>query len=160
MKTKSVISAFLLLFFFVSAFSQSPSFNGEWNINKEKSPVPSNQVYLSKIHFKLKGDSLITTRVYENTEGEQYPFDEKLALNGSESKIVIYEMPRTAKAQKNPDGSIVMDTKTTFYQNGDEADLIAKETWKTDSEGRLVMDFVNQIGGQEFKGTFYYDKVK
>jgi hypothetical protein len=160
MKTKSFVSALLLLFFCISAYSQNPSFNGEWRINKEKSAVPSDQLYLSRINLNLKGDSLLTTRVYESPDGQQYPFDEKIALNGNESKIVIYDMPRAAKAQKNPDGSVVMDTKTTFYGNGGEDNLTAKETWKVNSEGRLVMDFVNQMSGQEFRGTFYYDKVK
>jgi hypothetical protein len=157
MKTKMIALA-LLIFVTIPAFCQNPKFNGEWKINMQKSVVPADQLYLSKISLQFKGDSLLTKRYYQSPDGQEYPFDENFSLDGKEAKIFIYDMPRTAKALKNPDGSIVIETKTTFNNGSGEDNLTAKENWKVDNEGKLIMDFTNQMSGQEFKGIFYYDK--
>lgn len=158
MKTKSLIISVIAFFISISAFSQAPSFNGVWKIDRQKSAVPSDQLFLSKINIKINGDSLYTTRVYEDPNGQEYPFDENFLLNGSESNTVIYEMPRVSKAQKGNDDTIVIDSKTTFNGNGGDESLISKETWKVSPDGVLSMEFTNQMSGQEYKGTFYYNK--
>lgn len=159
MRTKSLIIASLLIVLALPAICQGPAFNGEWKINKEKSTVDYNQLYLSKINITLKGDSIFTTRFYQNPNGEEHPFVENLALNGRENKIIIYDMPRVSKAQKGPDGAILVESKTTFYGDTGEENLVAKETWKTADQGKtLVFDFTNVIMGQEMKGLFYFVK--
>lgn len=155
MKTRSLIATVLLLFIIVPLSAQS--FNGEWKINLQKSTVPSDQLYLAKISMQVKGDSLLTTRYYQSPDGQEYPFLENMSLDGKESKNTIYDMPRVSKAQKGEGGSILVDSKTTFYGNGGEDNLIAKETWKVDKD-TLVLEMINQMAGQEFKGTFYYNK--
>ena len=100
MKTKST-PGFLFILFFISSFSvhaQNTDLTGEWKLNREKTILADNQLFLSKITIQVKGDSLLTTRVYENDNGEEYPFEENLTLDGKDCKIVIYEMPRTSKA--------------------------------------------------------------
>ena len=102
MKTRKIYS-FLILLIFLPAFmasAQKADFSGEWKINKEKLTAVDNQLILSKITIQLKADSLLTTRVYENGMGEEYPFDENLSLDGKECKIVIYDMPRTSTATR------------------------------------------------------------
>jgi len=163
MKTKPTI-IFLLLFIITCSFSalgQKSSFSGDWKINKEKTVLADNQLFLSKVSIKLRNDSLLTVRVYENINGEEYPFDENLSLDGKASKIYIYDMPRSTKATKADDGSIKIESVTTFYGNNGEEDLIAKETWKTDSEGKtLTIAYTNKMSGGEFAGTSYYNKSK
>jgi len=164
MKTKST-PGFLFILFFISSFSvnaQNTDLTGEWKLNREKTILADNQLFLSKITIKVKGDSLLTTRVYENGNGEEYPFDENLTLDGKDCKIVIYEMPRTSKASKvNEDGSIVIESKTTFTGNNGEDNLLAKETWKFDKDTKmLVIDFTNKMSAGEFTGKNYYNKVK
>jgi hypothetical protein len=164
MKTKSILIAFIMLIFLPSLtiFSQKPDFSGEWKLNKEKSAVPDNQLFLSKITIQLKSDSLLTTRVYENGTGEEYPFDENLSLDGKECKITIYDMPRTSTATKtDADGSISIASTTTFTANGGQDDMIAKETWKIENEGQfLTLDFTNKMSGNEVTGKYYYEKSK
>jgi hypothetical protein len=157
MKTKSTLITILFLFFFVSVFSQNADFNGQWKINTTKSAVPTDQLYLSKITFKVKGDSLYTTRVYQSPDGQEYPFEENLTLNGKENKIFIYDMPRVSKAQKGENGAILIESKTTFNGNSGEENLVSKETWKLES-GLMTQTFATQMAGQEFKGTWYYSK--
>jgi len=164
MKTKAIL-LYLFLFtitFSFSAFGQQSNFSGEWKLNKEKTILADNQLFLSKVSINLKSDSLLTIRVYENANGEGYPFEEKLSLDGKESKIVIYNMPRTTRASRsNTDGSIIIESTTTFQGNNGEDNLISKETWKVDSEGKtLTIGFTNKMSGGEIVGINYYIKVK
>ena len=164
MKTKSIFTLLVLIIVTssYSAFGQKTNFSGEWKLNKEKSVLPDNQLYLSRITLHHKNDSLLTTRVYATEYGEEYPFDENLSLNGSESKLVIYDMPRISKASRSKsDGSILIESKTTFYGDSGDQDLVSKETWKVDNSGNnLTIDYVNTIAGNEMKGTNYYDRIK
>jgi len=72
-------------------------------------------------------------------------------------------MPRTTKAiRSKTDGSLIIESTTTFYGNsGEEVNLTAKETWKVDNEGKmLTIDFVNTMSDFETKGINYYNRVK
>lgn len=164
MKTKST-TGILFILFFISSFSlraQNNGLTGEWKLNREKTILADAQLFLSKITIQVKGDSLLTTRVYENGNGEEYPFEENLTLDGKDSKIVIYDMPRTSKASRvNADGSIIIESKTTFTGSNGEDNLLAKETWKVDNESKmLVVDFTNKMSAGEFTGKNYYNKVR
>lgn len=156
MKTKSALSLLILFLVSFPVFSQS-SINGQWTINREKSALPSDQLFLSKIKFEIKGDTLLSTRTYQSPDGQEYPFDEKLTLDGKENKITIFEMPRVSKATKGENGNILIESKTTFYGNGGEENLFAREIWNADGNG-LSMRFTNTMAGQEFTGTFYYNR--
>ncbi len=71
-------------------------------------------------------------------------------------------MPRTTKASRsNTDGSLVIESVTTFYGNNGEENMTANETWKVDAEGKiLTVEFTNKMSGNETVGTNIYDKVK
>ena len=164
MKTKSIFG-FLFILFFIASFSaqaQNSALTGEWKLNREKTVLADNQLFLSNVTIQVKGDSLLTTRVYENGNGEQYPFEENLTLDGKECKMVIYEMPRTSKASRvASDGSILIESKTTFSGSNGQEDLLAKETWKVDNESKmLIIDFTNKMSAGEVTGKSYYNKVK
>lgn len=164
MKTKTIYSILFLIILLPasSIIAQKANFSGEWKINKEKSVLADNQLFLSKITIQHKNDSLLTTRVYENGNGDEYPFDEKLSLDGMASKIVIFEMPRTSKATlSDTDGSIMIASTTTFNSGNGQEDMTANETWKVENEGQnLSFFFTNKMSGNEITGTYYYDKVK
>lgn len=164
MKTKS-ISSILLVLILLPAFTtiaQKPDFSGEWTLNKEKTVLAENQLFISKITIQLKTDSVLTTRVYEAPNGDEFPFDENLSLDGKECKIVIFEMPRTSKATRSDaDGSIMIASTTTFNGQNGEEDMTANETWKVENEGQmLTVAFTNKMSGNEIAGTYYYNKVK
>lgn len=152
---KTILSAAIMLF--AITISAQTTFDGTWKINSNKSNVPTDQLYLSQISIMVRGDSLLTTRTYSDPNGQEYPFQENMTFDGKEAQINIYDMPRVSKAQKGSDGTITVDSKTTFNGGGDS--LVAKETWKSDGS-TLSIDQVIQMAGQEFKGIFLYDKVK
>jgi hypothetical protein len=164
MKTKTILIAFALLFFLPSLtiYAQKADFSGEWKLNKEKTSLAENQLFLSGITIQIKSDSLLTTRVYENGNGEEYPFEENLSLDGKEYKIVIFDMPRTSKATRSDsDSSLMIASTTTFIGNNGQEDMTAKETWKIDNEGKtLTLEFTNKMPGKEITGIYYYNKVK
>jgi len=161
MKTRSILIAAVLVLL-VSSFTasaQNGNFTGEWKLNTEKTVLPGDQLYLLKITVKQDGNNLLTTRVYSNSNGEEYPFEENLTLDGKECKITIYEMPRVSKATKAADGSIAIESVTTFNANGSEENLVANEVWKMDKDN-LTIDVTNKMMGNEIKGVTYYNKVK
>ncbi|MCX6253146.1 MAG: hypothetical protein NTV31_01570 [Bacteroidia bacterium] len=163
MKTKSTFIFFILIII-TSSFSvsgQTAGFSGEWKLNKEKTVLADDQLFLSSVNITLKNDSLLTTRVYENGMGEEYPFKENLSLDGKECKIVIFEMPRTSKASLSDTvGCLRIESTTTFQGNYGEDNMIAKETWKVDAEGNtLIIDFTNKTSDGEVVGTYYYNKA-
>ncbi len=164
MKKQTIFTTILFLVF-ISVFNvsaQKGDLTGEWKINREKSVIPDNQLLLSKITIQVKSDSLITSRVYESGDGQEYPFDEKISLDGKENKLVIYDMPRTSTAtHSDSDGSYTIASTTTFSGNNGMEDMVAKETWKLDNEAKfLTLEFTNKMSGNETTGTYYYEKAK
>ena len=164
MNKKSTFGLLLVLLFITSLAvqAQNTGLTGEWKLDRGKTVIGENQLILAKVTLKMKGDSLMTSRTYEDPNGTEYPFDENLTLDGKEGKITIYEMPRTSKATRSAtDGSITIESTTTFYNNGAEDNLKAKEVWKLDSEGKiLTVEFTNKMAAGEVAGTSYYTKVK
>lgn len=164
MKTKSIYSIVFLFILLPASFisAQKANFSGEWIINKEKSVITDSHLLLSKITIQLKNDSLLTTRVYGNENGDEFPFDENLSLDGMVSKIVIYEMPRSSKATlSDTDGSITIVSTTTINDANGQQDMTADEIWKIENEGQnLSFSFTNKMSGNETTGNYYYDKVK
>lgn len=159
MKKKTIL-VLLILIMFASSFSascQKPGISGEWKINKEKTVFGDSQLFLSRVSIVLKSDSLLTKRVYENINGEEYSFEENLSLNSKECNIVVYDMPRTTKALKsNTDESFIIESVTII--NGEN--YSSKETWKVDSEAKiLTIDFINKMSGVETIGKSYFSKV-
>jgi len=164
MKTKS-FPFFLMFLFLVSSFcaqAQKNQLTGEWKLNKEKTVLAGNQIFLSKINIQVKGDSLLTTRIYEDSNGQEYPFDENLSLSGKENKIVIYDMPRTAKATlSKADGSILLNSTTTFNRNGEDINMLTEETWKVEPDNKLLsISSKYTISGEKSVATSFFDRVK
>jgi hypothetical protein len=164
MKTKATFLLIILLTitFSFTASGQGANFSGEWKLNKEKTVLASDQLFLSKVIVGMNKDSLLTSRVYENGNGDVYPFKESLSLDGKECKITIYDMPRTSKLTKSQaDGSFLIESKTTFTTDNGQDNLTAKETWKVDTVGQLLtISFTNKMSAGETSGTNYYNKVK
>jgi len=164
MKTKTIFFSLFLLIIasLIPSIGQNVNFSGEWKLNREKTVLADNQLFLSGVKIQLKSDSLLTTRIYENGNGEEYTFDENLALDGTENKIVIYDMPRTSKVSKSEtDGSLIIESTTTFNGEYGTEDFVAKETWKVDGEGKLLtIDFTNKMSGNETIGTNFYNKAE
>jgi hypothetical protein len=163
MKTSLTFISLIGLVFLSTLCSngQKTDFSGEWALDRTKSVVPDNQLFLVKISIKVKGDSLLTLRTYEMTDGQQYPFNENVSMDGKDCKTVVYDMPRKAKANWSvQDASLIYESTTTITRNADTTDLVTKETWKVDkSKNALSIDFKNTFPEGETSGTFLFNKV-
>jgi hypothetical protein len=77
----------------------------------------------------MKADSILTERYYDVGDGQEYPFDENLPLNGSNVSITIYDMPRKTNVTfSDMDNTVSLTSTTTFYDSGTPIDFNSKET--------------------------------
>jgi len=154
---------FLTLLFMavtVTATGQKSDFQGTWKLDRTKSTLPANMPSLIGITITIKGDSLLTERLYDNMDGQEYPFTENLTLDGKESSITIYEMPRKTKAgMADLEATLNLESTTTFNGPDGTADFLSKETWKVDKTTNILsINFVNTISGTEENGVFVFTK--
>lgn len=160
---KILLSVSLACFAIISTLSvsgQKADFAGTWKIDKTKSQLTENPLVLTKITIKIKGDSLFTVRVYDIGDGQEYPFNENVILNGTESKITIYDMPRKARATwSDTDNSVKLESTTTFYGSSGSEDFVSKESWKVDkATNTLTISFNNKSTAGEAGGRFLYSR--
>jgi hypothetical protein len=160
-KAISPISTLVLLFIFSSsAFSQKADFTGTWKLDKSKMPVTGTFPILTQIQINIKGDSLLTERFYDTGDGQEYPFVENLTLDGKESMITIYEMPRKSKANWiEKDVSLTLESTTTANGANGPSDFKSTETWKVDNANNiLTISFKNNSESGELEGDFIFNK--
>ena len=156
---------FLLMLTISTSFivsGQKADFSGTWNLNQAKSTVLEGLPTLIKITINIKGDSLLTERIYQGGDGQEYPFNEKVTLDGKESTMTIYEMPRKLKAVlSEQDGSLFFESTTTINGENGSEDFTSKETWIVDKPNNsLTMNFKNIISAGESSGVFIFNKAE
>ena len=148
----------LLPFQIKTSVAQNINYSGEWKLNKEKTGTVGDQQYsLASIKINLTKDSLLTTRVYENVNGEEYSFDENLSLNDKESDITVFGMPRTAKASlSGKDGFLRIES--TIVVNSEKH--ATNEIWSREKDGKtLTVSFTTITPGMADKiGKKYFEK--
>lgn len=129
---------FICVFVSIGLAQKATDFSGTWTIDKEKTELSGVGLYLSKIEVTQKGDSLIAKRTYVNRDGERYPFTEHLSLDGQESKMEIYDMPRTSSAKLSEDKqSIDLVSTVTYYGDYGATDIQITEKWSM-GEGKVL----------------------
>jgi hypothetical protein len=158
---KASISLFLAATISLSALTvsgQKADFSGSWKLDRSRSIIPEYTAVLVKITIGFAGDSLLTERVYDIGDGQEYPFKENLTLDGREYKITIYEMPRTAKAVMSEQENAVMLESTIIVEgSGGTENFVSAETWKVDkASGTLTISFKNKMSGGESEGSFIF----
>lgn len=160
---KNLVLTALFLMLSVSLFAgkKKVNFSGKWVLDKEKTELAENSIFLAEISIKQVGDSLFTVRTYESDyDGGIYPFDEDLTLDGKEYEIYIYNMPRTASAIWSEKGKgIIINSKVTFYGDQGDVDIISRETLTLEKKGTLLLiNFISKTGDEETEGTLYFRK--
>jgi hypothetical protein len=156
----SVILSILILLISNSLTGQKSDFNGTWKLDLSKIPATGNFPVLTKIIININGDSLITERFYDTGDGQVYPFDENLTLDGKENLITVYEMPRKSKATWKEKGIVLIhEATTTANGSNGPVDFKSTETWTVDSVNNiLTISFKNNIFTEELTGSFIFNK--
>jgi hypothetical protein len=161
---KKIISAIILslmvIIFSDSAMGQKADFTGTWKIDNTKIPVTGNFPVLIRININIKGDSLLTERIYNTGDGREYPFNENLTLDGKEYLMTVYEMPRKSVASwKEKDVILVHQSTTTANGSNGPVDFKSTETWTVDSVNHiLTISFRNTSYEGELTGAFIFNK--
>lgn len=161
MKTLRIL--FLIILFLAIkhniSFAQNVNYSGDWKLNKDKTEsAGTNQYSLSSLKINLKKDSLLTTRVYVNANEEEYSFVENLSLNGKESNITVFGMPRTSKAFiSKKDG--LLHVESTTVVNAEKHST--KEVWQIEKDGNTLTVFLNTIipGIEDKFSKKYFEKA-
>lgn len=160
-KVISLIFSFVLVLTFSSSVAgQKADFTGTWKIDKSKIPVTVNFPVLTQITINIKGDSLLTERFYDTGDGQEYPFDENLTLDGKECMIIIYDMPRKSKANwLEKDVVLTLESTTTATGSNGPQDYRSIETWAVDKVNKiLTISFKNNSPAGESSGAFILNK--
>ena len=154
-----VLALTILSSFIASA--QKGDFNGSWRLDPAKSTLAEYTPILTRIDIRIIGDSLLTERYYDTGDGQQYPFTENLTLEGKEHSITIYEMPRKTKAVwSESDGTLVVESVTTFMGDMGTQDFVSRESWKADkTKNSFTISYKNKMGSAESEGALVLNKV-
>jgi hypothetical protein len=161
---KKIISAIslsvLVLIFSNYVTGQKADFTGTWKLDSTKIPVTGNFPVMTQITINIKGDSLLTKRLYDTGDGQEYPFDENLTLDGKECTMIIYEMPRKSKANwMEKDVVLTLESTTTANGSNGPADFKSVETWTVDNINNiLTISFKNNSYAGEVTGAFIFNK--
>ena len=159
---RMIVPVVTFLLFSITAFAADGNvdFSGEWKLNKEKTDLSGSQLILAKMEITHKGNSLLTVRTYENDYGEQYPFEENLTLDGKESNIVIYEMPRKTTARWSEDRkTLIISSTTKYYSDSGEGEFSVKETWSLKEKGTVLsIDYSASSSSGTITGTYFFKK--
>jgi len=141
--------------------AQKSDFNGTWKLDRTKSTLVEYTPTLARIDIKISGDSLLTERYYDTGDGQEYPFTENLTLDGKEYSMTIYDMPRKIKAVwSEQDGSVIVESITTFMGDMGSQDFISKEAWKVDkTTNTFTISFTNKMGGNDSAGAYILNKA-
>ncbi len=152
------LAALFAVFITMPAAGQKENCTGTWKLDRDKSTIPPNSPLLIKIKVQVKGDSLLTLRVYDTGDGNEYPFDENVTLNGKEYELNIYGMPRKTKAVAGEtDGIITVESVTTFEGSTGPEDFVSRETWKPDKgNNSLSISYKNKSPEGEAEGTLFF----
>lgn len=156
-----VALASILLLTALPAFGQKADFTGNWLLDKTKSIVITDQPTMIKLEVRMTADSLLTLRVYDRGDNQEFPFNENLGLDSKDCSIVIFNMPRKSKVGfTESDGSLAIESTTTFSTDSGPADFKTKEVWKLDKEKKiLTIEFKNNMMGNDTNGSWIYGKV-
>jgi len=161
---KKVISAIVLSLLVLivpdSAAGQKADFTGKWKLDMSKVPLTGNFPILNQININIEGDSLLTERFYNTGDGQEYPFEENLTLDGKEYTMTVYEMPRKSVVNwLEKEVSIIHESTTTANGSNGPMDFKSTETWKVDNVNNvLTISFKNISYAGEMTGDFVFNK--
>ncbi len=144
------------------SLNKPADFSGEWVLNEDKSTLGNggsgNLPYKLKIGQKDNEVQLQKSYIEEWTDDRVT--DEKLNLDGEESKSVYFNAPLITTAGLSPNGdALTIKSKATFNRGGQTMEMSTNETWHLENKGKTLS--ITQYS-KSFRGertvTMIYDK--
>ncbi len=137
-------------------------FSGEWVLNEDKSSLGNQGAgnLAAKLKISQKENELDIQRSFIEEWRDDRVTDEKMMLNGEESKSEFYGAPRvtTAGLSGNRD-TLKIKSKVTFNRGGQTSEMTTDETWDLQNHGKVLAITQSSVSPQgERKITMIYDK--
>jgi mannan endo-1,4-beta-mannosidase len=117
------------------------NFSGEWELNEDKSTLDN--LGAGNLPNKLKiiqnENEIIIQKSYIEEWQDNRVTEEKMMLNGEESKSAYLNSPRliTANLSANRD-TLMVKSKVTFNLGGQTSQMVTNENWSLQNHGKVL----------------------
>jgi hypothetical protein len=165
MRSAVLFSIIFLLFEIGLTFAQDkkPNFAGEWNLDREKSELPSGRgggrSTVAKMVVTQETNKLIVESTSTNRNGEEVTISATYTLDGKECENEMYNTTSKSTAEWSKDGkSLEINTEATFSRNGQNFTFNMKNIWSLEN-GDLIIDSTRSSSRGERKSKLHYVKA-
>ena len=145
------------------ALNKPADFSGEWVLNEDKSSLGNSGSgnLPSKLKITQNGNDLDIQRSFVEEWREDRLTQEKLTLNGAESKSEYFGAPRITTAGLSAKGDTLnVKSKVTFNRGGQASEMTTTETWNLQNHGKMLTIIQSSTSPQgERKILMIYDKL-
>ena len=142
--------------------SQPADFSGEWVLNEDKSTLGNGGSGNLPARLKIEqADSAVDVKkTFVEEWQDNRVTDEKLSLNGAESKSQYYGFPRTSNATLSTGlDTLHIKSKVSFNRGGQITTAVTTEDWSLQQHGReLSVSQVADTPQGKRKMVLIYDK--
>jgi mannan endo-1,4-beta-mannosidase len=123
------------------SLNKPASFSGEWVLNEDKSTLGNfgSGNLPHKITITQNGDEITLQKLYIEEWQDNRVTDEKMNLNGEESKSGNLNSPRitTANLSANKD-TLIIKSKATLNYGGKTVQMLSNETWNLKNHNKIL----------------------
>ncbi|HTD98159.1 MAG TPA: glycosyl hydrolase [Mucilaginibacter sp.] len=146
----------------VLSLNKPANFSGEWILNEEKSTLDNNGAgnLASKLKISQDGNELQIQRSYVEEWQDDRVTEEKVTLDGAESKSEFMNSPRITTAKLSDNGNkLLVNSKVTFNFGGQTSQMTTNEEWSLQNKGKqLSITQSSKSPRGERKITMVYEK--
>jgi hypothetical protein len=142
--------------------SKPANFSGEWVFNEDKSTLGGQGAanLPAKMQISQKETELDIRRSFIEEWKNDRVTDEKIMLNGEESRSELFGAPRITTANLSANGDTVnFNSKVTFNRGGQSSQMTTTEAWCLRDHGRELCITQTTVSPQGTrKITMVYEK--
>ena len=144
------------------AQDNKPNFAGEWNLDREKSELPSGRggrSMAAKMVIAQEKNKLVVKSTTTNRDGEERIITATYTLDGKECENEMYNTTSKSTAEWSEDGkTLEINTEATFSRNGQDYNMKMKNIWSLE-KGNLILDSTRSSSRGESKSKLLYVKA-
>jgi mannan endo-1,4-beta-mannosidase len=144
------------------SLNKPADFSGEWVLNEDKSTLGNNGA--GNLPYKLKisqdDNAIAAQKSFIEEWMDDRVTDEKMMLNGEESKSEFFGAPRITTAGLSADrDTLLIKSKVTFNRGGQTSQLNTTEVWSLQNRGRELSIVQTAVAPQgERKIVLIYER--
>ena len=142
------------------SLNKPADFSGEWVLNEDKSMLGGAGNLPHKLKIDQKENEIAVQKSFVEEWTDDRVTEEKLMLNGEESKSQYFGAPRitTARMSLNRD-TLIIKSNVTFNRGGQTSKMTTTEDWDLQNHGKTLSIIQSSSSPQgERKIMLVYDK--